>query len=172
MPFKDKETKKEFQRKWVDGRRNKYLIGKSCVKCKSTDDLHLVYIDPKTKVSRRIWSWKDERIIGEMKKCQFYCKSCHQEKINSDHAFGLKHGTKRGYGYYGCKCDLCVKANANAVKSFRDRKGKDSARLPDFYALSFFTRKSILNIEDIKRSGAYLELVELLKIRKEMRKKK
>jgi len=84
MPYKDKEQQREFQRKWIAKKRAKYFEGKSCVNCGSKNNLELDHIDPYEKVSHRIWSWKEERFLEEVKKCQILCNPCHMEKSLKD----------------------------------------------------------------------------------------
>jgi 5-methylcytosine-specific restriction endonuclease McrA len=74
------EKRKEYEKKWLANRRLEYFKDKKCVKCDSTEDLQLDHIDPKTKISHRIWSWSKKRREEELKKCQPLCKKCHTDK--------------------------------------------------------------------------------------------
>lgn len=35
----------------------------------------------------------------------------------------MKHGTKRAYGLHGCRCEECKRANTDACKAWRRRRG-------------------------------------------------
>lgn len=80
MPYKDRDKQREYQRKWILSRRDEYLSDKSCKKCGSKKNLEVDHIDPKKKLSHRIWSWSKKRREAELKKCQVLCKDCHKSK--------------------------------------------------------------------------------------------
>lgn len=80
MPIKDKQARLEYQREWVAERRKRFFADKSCVECGSTDRLELDHIDRTTKISNRIWSWREDRRLAEISKCQILCHDCHKEK--------------------------------------------------------------------------------------------
>ncbi len=66
-------------------RRKEWFDAKGpCVQCGSWQELELDHIDPKTKVSSRIWSWTQSKRDAELKKCQVLCRSCHLEKTKKD----------------------------------------------------------------------------------------
>jgi 5-methylcytosine-specific restriction endonuclease McrA len=77
-------NKRKCQLDLINRRRKDYLQDKSCVVCGATKRLEIDHIDPKTKTSHRIWSWKDSRRIKELKKCQVLCKQCHIDKTCKD----------------------------------------------------------------------------------------
>lgn len=66
-------------------RRAEFMIGKSCLYCKSIKDLVLHHIDPNIKDpglesrSNHIWKWEESRRNKELKKCVVICKSCHSK---------------------------------------------------------------------------------------------
>lgn len=104
MPYKDKARQLEYQRKWMENRRNDYMHDKCCVECGSVDDLEVHHIEPDKKVSHRVWSWSYERRMAELDKCIVLCIKCH----------GVKHrfrpcGTMVAYRR-GCRCDDCCRA--------------------------------------------------------------
>lgn len=78
VPFKDINSKREFQRKWLLERRHEYFKDKSCAKCGSKENLELHHLDPKEKVSHRIWSWALNRRQTELDKCCALCRICHK----------------------------------------------------------------------------------------------
>lgn len=80
MPMGTKEEQRAFQRNWMRQRRLEFFKDKCCVKCGSVENLNLDHIDPATKVTHNIWSWKKERREAEISKCQVLCFNCHAEK--------------------------------------------------------------------------------------------
>jgi len=81
-----------------------------CIKCGSRVALEVDHIDPSTKTSHRIWSWKDSRRIAELKKCQVLCRTCHEIKTANENRIRTDgdHGTGTMYRKYGCKCEVCM----------------------------------------------------------------
>lgn len=77
-------TDPHYHAKWVAKRRAEFLEGKTCVKCGSSDYLEVDHIDPMTKVGTQFWSWRAERRLAELAKCQVLCRGCHRQK---SHAF-------------------------------------------------------------------------------------
>lgn len=85
MPYKDKAKLRAAQLAWLMKRRNNWFAENGpCVKCQSWDNLQLDHIDPKTKISHKIWSWSDERRLAELAKCQVLCKLCHKAKSDKE----------------------------------------------------------------------------------------
>lgn len=112
-----REEQREYQRNWVARRRRAYLAGKVCARCGATDDLHVHHRDPKQKVHHAIWSWREERRLDELAKCEVLCRPCHQ----AHHALiREQHGTTSRYKH-GCRCDLCRSAAAAAKQERRVR---------------------------------------------------
>jgi 5-methylcytosine-specific restriction endonuclease McrA len=92
-----------------------------CKKCGSTERLELDHIDPATKISHNIWSWREERLIAELKKCQVLCYRCHKLKTINENTKSLKHGTSNGYYKKKCKCRKCLKFKSEEVKKWRKK---------------------------------------------------
>lgn len=107
--FMATEYRKEYQRQWVAERREQYIqsFGGCCSRCGSTDRLEFDHVDPKEKISHRIFSWSHDRIRSELQKCELLCKQCHVEKTRVDLDCGPKHGTVGAYKYYRCRCEPC-----------------------------------------------------------------
>ena len=126
MPYKDKEKQRECQRSYNSSRRLRFIKehGGKCVKCGSQKRLEFDHIDRTTKTSHTIWSWSEEHIREELKKCQLLCKACHINKTHAERGDRvLVHGTMyRGY-QRGCKCTACRKANADY--EYKRRHGKE-----------------------------------------------
>ncbi len=69
-----------YHAKWVAKRRAAFFVDKRCVRCGSTKKLELDHVDPETKVSHCIWSWRESRRAEEISKCQVLCNKCHRKK--------------------------------------------------------------------------------------------
>lgn len=89
MPYKDKDQQREYQRLWMQRRRDSFFSGKICESCGSVKDLQLDHRDPRKKVSHRIWSWSADRREAEVDKCQVLCTTCHKLKTRSDWSSGV-----------------------------------------------------------------------------------
>ena len=130
MGYADKATQREYQRKWIAARRAKRLDGASCAKCGATGWLEVDHIDPKAKISHRVWSWEETRRELELGKCQVLCRKCHQEKTSAERRAGkytilachtcrtpferlktaVAYGIKRGSRAFYCSRSCQVKA--------------------------------------------------------------
>ena len=104
---KDKDWMKNYQLKWMMDRKAKYLDGKRCFFCGSDREIEIHHIDPGEKESHKIWSWSEERIENELKKCIFICCDCHSKLHALARRIPLIHGTLNGYDKYKCRCALC-----------------------------------------------------------------
>lgn len=107
------DAKREYDRRWIQQRRDTYFHDKFCVICGSKDDLQLDHRDPQTKISHRIWSWSEARRKAELAKCQVLCGKHHREKSREENRIRFKkplvHGTRNAYDTYQCRCDICRK---------------------------------------------------------------
>src|SRR5262245_32847749 len=72
--------KSAYQSRWAQARRAVWLRAHGPCRCGSWDRLQVDHIDPRTKVSHRVWSWADERRLAELAKCQALCYDCHAKK--------------------------------------------------------------------------------------------
>lgn len=116
MGYKDKEKQKEYARNWIKARRDAYLIDKVCAICGDTSRLEIDHIDPKTKVTHRIWSWALLRRNEELKKCQILCYACHKKKtISQTLEKSITHGNS-GYDRM-CRCEICKVAHSIRMKT-------------------------------------------------------
>ena len=79
MPFKNLEDKQEYQREWLQKRKDRYFKNKKCKKCGSNRNLILHHRDPDAKESHKIWSWAPQRFWDEIRKCDVLCEKCHEE---------------------------------------------------------------------------------------------
>ena len=72
------EYLRTYRREWMRRRRASFLEGRSCKTCGSRDHLELHHRDREQKISHRIWSWREERRLAELAKCDVICHSCHE----------------------------------------------------------------------------------------------
>lgn len=111
MPYKDKSKQRDYQRRWIQDRRTQFLRDHMCCLCGKSSKLELDHIDPKQKVSHRIWSWSAKKRVSEISKCQILCEACHMAKTRRDLSLMLtkpiRHGTITGYRRKGCRCKKC-----------------------------------------------------------------
>lgn len=97
-------------------RRATFFLNKSCIRCGSTSNLELDHINPKEKVSHRIWSWTKVKQDVELAKCQVLCITCHKNKTKIDMAKPLTHGS---VGYRrGCRCSICREYQINRMDKY------------------------------------------------------
>jgi DNA-binding XRE family transcriptional regulator len=127
------EEKRKYQREWLAKRRQVGLdyLGGRCASCGTTDKLELDHIDPSTKVDHKIWSWKWERQIVELDKCQLLCETCHTTKtlVNGDYG-----PPKQGEKHW------CAKIS-----------DAEALQIRDLYAYTNMTQKEIAIIYGISR---------------------
>ena len=118
VPYADPAVQREYQRVRIATRRAAWLaVNGPCRQCGSVDQLEIDHIDPGQKVSHRIWSWSDTRLLAELEKCQVLCRSCHM--IKSLGAVDLApHGTHQCYRR-GCRCDECRAGHASHNARYR-----------------------------------------------------
>lgn len=115
MPMKTKDEQREYQRKWMAARRAEYFKGKFCVRCFSTERLEIHHVNPESKITNAVWSWRNERRQEELNKCEILCYKCHKKEHSA------KCGSLRRYKY-GCRCDLCRGANREKGRKERARR--------------------------------------------------
>lgn len=118
MPYKDRQQQNRYQREWMASRRAAYFRGKSCRLCHATNNLELHHNDPLQKVSHRIWSWRQDRMLAELAKCSPICSECHKKL--SGLARPRNHGSTL-YSSGGCRCSICKAAKALENKRYRDK---------------------------------------------------
>lgn len=120
VPYKDPAAHAAYMREWVANRRKTWLSDHGpCKRCGSWEDLTVDHIDPKNKISHKVWSWSTERMEIELAKCQVLCSSCHKKKTAAENAARfMDHGAAK-WGRRGCKCLSCKTRNAEAQKKRR-----------------------------------------------------
>lgn len=151
MPRQVTETRRKYLiwavsevRRKLKQRAVEYLGGKcrrcSYDKCSAAMDFH--HRDPTQKEFRiasghtRKW----EFIRAELDKCDLLCSNCHRElhaalderervkkeaEVRSQvpaRQRGVPHGTKSGYSYHKCRCDLCRAASTSAKRSWAQKR--------------------------------------------------
>lgn len=107
MTYSNPGIQREYQKNWKAKRRQEWLASHgSCAKCGSWESLEIDHIDPKQKVSHKIWTWSKERMETELLKCQVLCHNCHIAKTSNEHRKPVRHGTHTAYAS-GCRCLSC-----------------------------------------------------------------
>jgi hypothetical protein len=119
MPWADRFKTLDYQRRWLAERRRAWFSGKVCAWCGTTEDLQLDHIDPKTKISHRIFSLGDERRLAELAKCQVLCGGCHKKKTFEFDTRRTEHGASAMYQTYKCRCSLCREWKRLSNKKYR-----------------------------------------------------
>lgn len=123
MGYKNRDKQREFCRFWIEKRRHLWFLANGpCRQCGSWDSLELDHIDPTTKVSHSVWSWRAERREDELKKCQVLCHECHKAKTIAQFSKPLVHGTINGYSKHRCRCEECRRANRERVYKWKARR--------------------------------------------------
>jgi hypothetical protein len=112
MGYKDKEKRKEYARKWVAARRKEWFDKHGpCIDCGSWENLELDHIDPKKKITHKVWSWSAERRKEETDKCVARCEKCHlaRTKVQLRELMTKEtiHGTSSAYYNKKCRCIAC-----------------------------------------------------------------
>jgi hypothetical protein len=124
MAYADSNEQREYQRRWIAGRRAEYLSDKRCVDCGATEDLELDHRDPAEKISHKIWSWAWPRLLAEAAKCEVRCRTCHEERHDK---FSVpKCGTRRAYAA-GCRCPACKLAERDKRRRQRANRALSAA---------------------------------------------
>lgn len=83
---REKICKKNLQRYHDNMNYWKAMIGGMCWKCMSTENLEFDHIDPSTKcfeisgVYASLYSYTEDQMIEELRKCQLLCHKCHAKK--------------------------------------------------------------------------------------------
>lgn len=127
---RDIAKQREYKRKWMAQRRYDFFKDKKCTRCGSVDSLQLHHINPEEKEDHKIWSWREERRLTEIQKCEVLCRDCHVA-----HHVSLipvpDHGTLTRYQSYKCRCDLCRAENSRR-ELVRRKKIKEDKGLNGF----------------------------------------
>jgi hypothetical protein len=92
-----------------------------CRWCGSYKDLEVDHINPKLKVSHKIWAWSDKRREAELLKCQALCYYCHREKSRLEAMVDIatRHGTLTGYQNKKCRCNECKALWSKYLRDWR-----------------------------------------------------
>jgi 5-methylcytosine-specific restriction endonuclease McrA len=124
MGYKDPEVQREYQRKWIRARREKWLLENGpCVDCDSWDKLEVDHVNPAEKLMNPAILWgmspTNPKRIAELAKCQVRCFVCHKAKTFLQTYGEPEHGTTRMYNRGECRCALCRAANAEERRLYR-----------------------------------------------------
>ncbi len=130
MPYKDRAKQNAFNKERCARRRQEWIgrLGGKCVECSDVGQLRFDHIDPSKKTDHRIWSWSDERIAQELKKCQLLCVECHKKKTSAENTKPLIHGTVAGYRTKRCRCEKCRSAHRKHQEEWRLRRSSTVER--------------------------------------------
>lgn len=105
-----KKYMREYQLNWIRARRDKWLADNGpCVDCGSNINLEVDHVDPSMKVDHKVWSWSEDRRVGELDKCEVRCRECHKKKTKRERTLPAEHGQMRMYSR-GCRCSKCKHA--------------------------------------------------------------
>ena len=139
-----KKYMRKYQVRWLRLRRDRWMEENGpCVKCGSDQSLELDHIDPATKASHRVWSWRKSRRERELQKCQVLCHECHKAKTIRE---------QRGEN------SPTAKLNADEVRAIHKahRRGETQVSLSERFSVS---RRQIGRITDGQRwAHIYAEL--------------
>lgn len=96
-----------------------------CFFCGSLDKIEIHHLNPAEKESHHIWSWSDERIDMELRKCIAMCHSCHVRFHAILKMKPIPHGHDSAYRI-GCRCEDCRKAHTEQrMEDRRRRRSKE-----------------------------------------------
>jgi hypothetical protein len=101
------------------------LLGGKCVVCGTRENLEIDHIDPdsKTRNVKELWSYRWEKLLEEVAKCQLLCTIHHREKTFRDNRWldsKTNHGTSRSWKR--CHCDICRGAHNTYMRDYRNRR--------------------------------------------------
>lgn len=102
---RDMDNYRAYQREYCAKRRRAWLADKCCVRCGAIEDLQVHHIDPALKISHNVWSWKEEKRLVELAKCEVLCGGCHRALHCNARK---KHSLSRYLA--GCRCETCKEA--------------------------------------------------------------
>lgn len=74
------ETQKRAYEKVKQRRIDWFHENGPCKECGSWENLELDHVNPEEKESHSIWSWREDRRLAELSKCQVLCYECHKIK--------------------------------------------------------------------------------------------
>lgn len=114
------ESRKRALLKLKQRRQEWFAINGPCAICNSDKNLEVDHINPATKITSVVWSWKEDRRLVELLKCQVLCKVCHkkktareQSKLRSIPLVNKRCGTLHKYRL-GCRCTLCRQSRSDS----------------------------------------------------------
>ena len=121
------EQKREYQRRWMQARRNKAIeyLGSSCADCGSSDRLEFDHKVRELKAANiaTLLSRKWEVLKAELDKCQLLCGDCHLLKTTKENSIDHTHGNVQRYDK-GCRCSDCRASKATSMRKSRSMRGR------------------------------------------------
>lgn len=121
------EYMREYMLRRYHDRRNEAidLLGGACASCLTGDDLEFDHIDPEMKRGEiaKLWSYRYDKFIAELAKCQLLCRDCHIKKTRED--LGVDHGGGKSGKFItengkrrACPCNLCKAKKKQYMKEY------------------------------------------------------
>src|SRR4051812_42975795 len=83
MPYASRPKQRAYQRRRLAQRRRSWLSDKACVDCGAGPDdaqLELDHVDPRLKLTHRLFSLSEKRRLSELEKIVVRCSPCHRAK--------------------------------------------------------------------------------------------
>lgn len=114
-------------------RRQLWLCENGPCKCGSWLELEVHHKDPTTKISHNVWSWKVEKLMNELSKCEVMCDKCHNE-FHSAQRRKLVHGLSGYDGIHKCRCLICKQAKSVANKKRVRKRVSSNGKTTAFQA--------------------------------------
>ena len=121
MPYKNKEIQKQYQKQWMQKRREKFLVDKQCQECASKD--YLTFVNFKNEVI----SFSYKNIEEKLKNCTILCEECFRHhsrnlrKIKSTtHGDSIKSGSQ-AYNSWDAMKQRCTNPNAENYRWYGER---------------------------------------------------
>ena len=94
------------------------IIGRKCVDCGSTENLEFDHVDrgQKTHDVAKIFSYRNEVFLTEVRKCVPRCHACHKartsEQMSVEHGGGVS-------GRRACPCQLCKEKKREYMRAWK-----------------------------------------------------
>lgn len=128
MPWLDPQKKRDADRIRVATRRREWVTANGPCRgcgCDDYEQLEVDHVDPTQKVDHKVWSWREDRRLVELAKCQVLCVECHGKKTTAQTYEPVPHGTNSRYKSYRCRCAECRAAHAVVNARYKHRKPVD-----------------------------------------------
>jgi len=106
VPFSDKNKQLQYQVRWVQSRRTRFIEDNGpCELCLSAENLKVIRRDGK-KLHTNVWGLAEPKRNEALKECRILCAAC----LKIQRTPPIKHGTQHAYRDRKCRCEICKKA--------------------------------------------------------------